>query len=565
MASIPVPKEATNGFANGDAVPHYDAIVVGAGFSGITSLHRLRKDGYKVHVFESGKKNIANAHPTAASDFGGVWYWNRYPGARVDSETPFYQLNIPEVYNTWNFTSRFSDHREMREYMAHCDRVLNLRKDVSFNSFVNSAEWDIQKSEWHVKTKNGKQARARWLILGTGLLHRTHTPNFPGIENYKGIVHHSGAWPEETSVKGKKVAVIGAGATAVQIVQELGKEASQLTHLIRRPSYCLPMGQRAFTVEEQRGWRGYYPALFEAAAKSPVGFPTLRCDKKILETPEDEREEYLTELWKTGGFHFQLRNYSDVILDKDANKIVYDFWKRNTRERLTDPKKQQIMAPDEAPYYFGTKRIPLEQDYYEVLNQDNVDIVDLNNNPIVSFTEKGIKLGGEDQEREFDYVVLATGFDSYTGSLTQMGLKSKDGVDIKDVWKDGVKTYLGMMMRGFPNAFMCYSPQAPTPLANGPTILEMQANFICDTISALRAQGVKAIEPTRQAEEEWKAGMNAMSKGTLYPYTSSWWNAGNVPGKTSEFLIYIGGIDMYEKQCRETMTGWKGFEIAAQA
>jgi cation diffusion facilitator CzcD-associated flavoprotein CzcO len=343
--------------------------------------------------------------------------------------------------------------------MAHCDRVLGLRKDVSFESFVNSAQWDDVKGEWHIETKDGKQARAKWLILASGLLHRTHTPQFPGLEKYKGVVHHSGAWPEDTSVKGKKVAVIGAGATSVQIVQELAKEADELTMLLRRPSYCIPMGQRKWTKEEQDAWRGYYPALFAAGRNSAVGFPTARCDKGVQDAAPEEREAYLEELWKAGGFQFLLRNYNNVLLDKEANKIVYDFWKKKVRERLTDPKKQQIMAPDEAPYFFGTKRVPLENGYYEVLSQDNVDIVNLNANPIESFTEKGLKLGGEEKEREFDCIVLATGFDSFTGSLTNMGLKNKHGIDIKDVWQDGVKTYLGMMMHGFPNAFVVYSPQ----------------------------------------------------------------------------------------------------------
>ena len=219
------------------------------------------------------------------------------------------------------------------------------------------------------------------------------------------------------------------------------------------------------------------------------------------------------------------------------------------------------MAPDEAQYYFGTKRTPLEHDYYDMLNRPNVSIVDLNTNPLESFTSTGLKLGGEDTARDFDVVVLATGFDSFTGSLTHMGLKSKDGVDIKDIWADGVRTYLGMMIHGFPNAFMVYTPQAPTALSNGPTILEAQTTFICDTIQALNAQGAKSIEATREAEEEWKKGMNEMSKKTLYPYTDSWWNGSNVPGKKAENMTYIGGIDNYEKQCRATMVGWKGFDV----
>ncbi|KAF2743843.1 FAD/NAD(P)-binding domain-containing protein [Sporormia fimetaria CBS 119925] len=500
-----------------------------------------------------------------ASDFGGVWYHNRYPGARVDSETPFYQLNIPEVYNTWDFSCRFPDHRELRQYMAHIDKVLNLRKDVSFNSRVNSAEWNRETSHWHVKTENGKQARSRFLILASGLLHKTYKPDFPGVESYKGALHHSGAWPENTSVKGKKVAIIGAGATSVQIVQELGKEADQLDVLMRRPSYCLPMGQRVWTPEEQVAWKAYYPSLFAAGRKSVAGFPIPRPERRVQDDTPEEREKRLEEGWKSGGFQFGFKGYGDVILDKEANKIVYDFWKRKVRERLTDPKKAALMAPDDAPYYYGTKRNPLEHDYYDVLNQPNVGIVDLKTNSIETFTENGIKLKAESEPREYDVVILATGFDSFTGSICQMGLKNKDGVDIKDIWSQGVRTYLGMTMHGFPNAWMIYSPQAPTALSNGTTIIEAQADFICDTISAMKTQGAISIEAQREAEDEWKVRCNTMAQYTLYPYTDSWWNGSNIPGKVAENMTYILGIDNYEAECREKMNGWKGFNIVSEA
>ncbi|KAF2640036.1 FAD/NAD(P)-binding domain-containing protein [Massarina eburnea CBS 473.64] len=553
MASIPVPKAELNGTAEGSS---YDAIIIGAGFSGISNLHRLRSDGLNCHVFEAGE------------DFGGVWYWNRYPGARVDSETPFYQLSIPEVYQTWSFSQRFPDHHELRAYMAHVDKTLNLRKDVSFNSKVNSCTWDKNKSRWAITTENGKKATGTFLILCSGLLHRTHLPEWKGLKDYKGVIHHSGAWPEGTNVKGKKVAVIGSGATSVQIVQELGKEADQLTLLMRRPSYCLAMAQRAWSKEEQDQLRAYYPAIFAAARTSAVGFPVERKDKRIQDEDPSVRERHFEDCWRAGGFQFLLGNYSNVVLDPEANKVVYDFWKKKVRERLTDPEKQKLMAPDDAPYYFGTKRSPLESDYYTVLDQPNVDIVDLNKNPIDTFTEKGLKVAGEDDgggEREFDVVVCATGFDSFTGSLTHMGLKNKDGIDIKDVWSDGVRTYLGMMMHGFPNAFMVYSPQAPTALSNGPTILECQTGLVGDTIKSLRAQGVKTIEATPEAEDEWKKGMNAMVEHTLYPFTNSWWNTSNIPGKKAENQSYIGGINNYEAQCRDKMTGWKGFEVISAA
>jgi cation diffusion facilitator CzcD-associated flavoprotein CzcO len=383
----------------------------------------------------------------------GVWYWNRYPGARVDSECPFYQLNIPEVYKDWHFKKRFSDHVELREYMAHIDKVLGLRKDVTFNARVNEGTWDEAKNVWKIKTLQGHTAEAKYLILASGLLHRTYTPDFPGLKDYKGEIYHSGAWPEDFSAKGKKIGLIGAGATAVQITQELGKEADELTVLLRRPSYCLAMGQRDWTEEEQRAWKIFYPTLFKAGRDSLAGFPCARQNKTVQEASPEEREELWERLWRAGAFNFGLANYGNVVLDKEANLAVYSFWRRKVCERLTDPKKQKIMAPEVPPYYFGTKRQPLENDYYDVLNRSNVFIHDLSATPLKSFHEKGL-LMADDELKEFDAIVLATGFDSYTGSLTQMGLKSKDGVDLADMWKDGINTYLGMTISGFPNMFM---------------------------------------------------------------------------------------------------------------
>ncbi|KAF2819650.1 FAD/NAD(P)-binding domain-containing protein [Ophiobolus disseminans] len=557
MASIPLVPSAvketpTTGQSHG-ATPDYDVIIIGAGFSGISALYRLRKEGLKAHIFESG------------SDFGGVWYWNRYPGARVDSETPFYQLNIPEVYNTWSFSQRFPDHVELRRYMAHIDKTLNIRPDVSFDTRVNGCTWDKESATWTVKTETGATARASFLILATGLLHKTHLPIWKGVDTYKGVIRHSGEWDENTDMTGKKVAIIGAGATAVQITQEVAKTASQLTVLMRRPSYCLPMGQRTWTKDEQDSIRAWYPALFDAGRKSYVGFPTVRHDVRAQDVSPEEREKYFEGLWNTGGFHFLLRNYNNVVLDPEANKIVYDFWRKKVCERLTDPEKAALMAPERMGYYMATKRQPLEHDYYDVLNQPNVDIVDLNIYPIDSFTETGLRLlGNEDAARDYDYVICATGFDSFTGSLCNMGLTSADGVDIKDVWKDGVRTYLGMMFHGFPNAFMVYSPQAPTALSNGPTIIECQCDLAISTITSMRASGTRTIEPTQAAEDEWKNNMNAMVQHTLYPFTNSWWNTSNIPGKVAENQNYILGIETYERECRERFGAWRGFDVGMQ-
>lgn len=388
---------------NMGAIVHCDVLVVGAGFSGMSMLYRLRKLGLKTKVFESG------------GDFGGVWYWNRYPGARVDSEWPYYQLNIPEVYRDWEFAEKYPGHKEIRAYCAHADKVLDLRKDVQFNAHVCEARWNEKDGKWNVKTEEGHIAQSKYLILCTGLLHRRHIPDFPGLDTYKGVIHHTGFWPEDMSVKGKKVAVIGAGATAVQVVQELAKEADHLTVFMRRPSLCLPMAQRDLSSSEQKSWKTYFEALFREGRSSMAGFPGKSQPCGVFDVSEEERERHFEDIWARGGFNFLLGNYNNVVLDKTANKQVYDFWARKVRQRMKDPKKQELMAPAEAPYFFGTKRCPLEQDYYERLDQDNVDIVNLNETPLKAFNAGGM-LMEDGKQLDFDVVVLATGFDSFSGS-----------------------------------------------------------------------------------------------------------------------------------------------------
>lgn len=382
---------------------HCDAIIVGAGFSGLYGLHKLRNLGLKVQVFEAG------------SDIGGVWHWNRYPGARVDSEWPHYQLSLPEVWRDFYFSERFPAGPEIRKYFDHVDRVLKLRKDIQFNARVNSATWDESRSRWTVTTEAGHTGTCKYLCLFSGLLHRQYLPEFPSFENYKGTVYHSSAWPEDADVSGKKVAVIGAGATAVQIIQELSKKASQLAVFMRRPSICYPTGNRPVTQQEQDSWRPYFGTLFDAARKSGAGFPVPRPQIGMFDISDEQREEHFETLWRSGSFHFGLGNFADVALDHRASRVAYDFWARKIRARMSDPVKRDLMAPIEPPYPIMTKRSPLETDFYESVDRDNVEVVPLLQTPFDTFTETGIRTS-DGKHREFDYIVLATGFESFTGS-----------------------------------------------------------------------------------------------------------------------------------------------------
>ncbi|KAI1622207.1 hypothetical protein EDD37DRAFT_594245 [Exophiala viscosa] len=529
---------------NDSSSSSYDVVILGAGFSGIAMLYRLRKLGLSVRIFESG------------DDFGGVWHWNRYPGARVDSEWPYYQLNIPEVYQDWNWSEKFPGFEELQRYFAHVDKVLDLRKDVTFQAHVNDVQWDG--SKWTVRTQAGHTAKCKYVVLCTGLLHRAYTPGFPGMDSYKGAVYHTADWPRQADFSGKKVAVIGAGATAVQVVQELAKQAQYLTVFMRRPSICLPMKQRRLGDLEQSGWKTYFDALFVEGRKSATGFPGRQAPCGAIDVTAEERERSLDVLWRRGSFNFNMFNYNDIMVNKESNRLIYDFWVKKTAPRLKNIRKRELMVPVDPPYYFGTKRSPLEQDYYEMLDRDNVDVISLAETSIKTFNETGILL---DRQMDFDVVVLATGFDSFSGSLFKMGLRSRDGQDIRHVWQDGIKTYLGMTFHGFPNTFMVYSPHAPTALSNGTTMIEAQSDWVASAIDKLENEGVLSCEPTKDAEDEWGSMIADLNKPTLYPFTNSWWNKANLPGQKAQMLTHPGGIEMYEKQCREKLAGWKGFDL----
>jgi cation diffusion facilitator CzcD-associated flavoprotein CzcO len=397
----PSPNVNASQLQSGSLRHDVDVVIVGAGFSGISTLYRTRKLGLKAIILEGG------------SNYGGVWYHNRYPGARVDSEWPYYQLNIPEVYESWSFSERFPGHEELRRYMAHVEKILDLHRDTVFNALVNDCSWDEKASRWTVRTQQGHVATGKYLLLCTGLLHRLHYPDFPGLDKFRGEIHHSGVWREDINTKGRKVALVGAGATAVQITQEVAKDAKELTIFMRRPSYCLPMRQRPLNPMEQVGFRAYYDTLLRSGRKTLGGFPMRRPDKPLHADPDAEKA--LERVWAAGGLQ-AMNAYPDVYYNKASNDKAYEFWARKTRSRMRPGRKCDLMIPKpgKEPYRYGTKRMPLEQDYYEMLDQDHVDIVAMNEKRIKTFTSTGLEY--EDGDKlEFDMLILATGFDSFSG------------------------------------------------------------------------------------------------------------------------------------------------------
>lgn len=487
---------------------YLDALIVGAGFGGVYQLKKLREDGYKVRLVDS------------ASDFGGVWYWNRYPGARVDSTVPHYEFSDPGLWKDWSWKQRFPGSQELRDYFSFVDDKWDLRRDTEFNMFISQAVFDEQNNLWHVTGSSGKKFVARYLLLNTGFSAKRHIPGWKGIDKFKGTFIHPSYWPkQEPDLRGKKVAVIGTGSTGVQLAQELSQTASEFVLFQRTPNLALPMKQVDFRGKEQAMPREEYPDLFENRRNSFGGFSFNFIPRSTFEDSPEKRNETYEELWKHGDFHFWLATYQDMLFTKDANKEAYDFWKAKVRRRVQDPRLREILAPETQPHGFGCKRISLENGYYEIFNQPNVSLVDVKSTPVVEVTERGIKT--TEKEWEFDYVVCATGFDAVTGGLLQMGIQGKAGQPLTDKWKDGTKTYLGMAVSGFPNMFFIYGPQAPTALCNGPTCAEYQGNFIVGAMNHMKKLGLQRIEARADAEHLWGEDVRKFAYSSLLPETDS--------------------------------------------
>ncbi|PIG86246.1 steroid monooxygenase [Aspergillus arachidicola] len=552
---MPVRRElaenATRGATDGNYADELDVdvLIVGAGFGGIYSLYEMRKLGLKAVIYEAG------------NDIGGTWRWNCYPGAGVDSEVPEYQLSIPETWKDWTWSTNYPNYEDLRKYFDHVDKVLDIKKDCAFNSVVVGAHFHTVEGRWHIRTADGRTARAKYFIIAAGFAAKRYIPEWPGIEKFKGIVHHSSFWPDEKiDVRGKRCAIIGTGASGVQVTQAWGPEAGELKVFQRTPNLAVPMRKRPLTVEEQEGAKAFYPELFRYREKCFAGFLYTWCERGLFEDSEEEREQFLEKLWSDGGFRYWVANYKDYLYDAKANRVVYDFWRKKVRERINDPKDQELLAPSEPPHPWGVKRPCLEYDYFEQFNRPNVDLVNIKDNNIADFTEKGIKLQ-DGTEYEFDVVCIATGFDITTGGMTSMGLHSIHGKSLQEEWKSGAFTYLGMTVSGYPNMFHLYGPHGPTLLSNGPTTVEIQGRWIADAIKQMERQGIKYINPTAKAAKEWKAKINELSDKTLFPTTKSTYMGGSMPGKVFEQVNYAGGEYPYSKEIRAALPNFTGFDI----
>jgi cation diffusion facilitator CzcD-associated flavoprotein CzcO len=527
-----------------------DALIIGAGFNGVYQLHRLREKGFSVKVFEAGES------------LGGIWYWNCYPGARVDSHVPNYEFSIKEVWEDWNWSERFPGWDELRRYFAHVDKKLDLSKDIEFNTWVSGAEFDEQRNQWIVHTADGNETRTRFLIACMGFAAKPYIPDFDGLETFSGPCYHTANWPQEgLDMTGKRVGIIGTGASGVQVAQEAAAVASQLTVFQRTPMIALPMHQRKLDVATQQMQKASYPARFrQRAVSSSTMFDIVADERSAKEVSEELRQAIFEAAWQKGGFQFWFGTFSDILLDEESNLLAYEFWRDRTRARLNDPWLQEKLAPMQPVHPFGTKRPSLEQNFYDIFNQTNVDLVDLRESPIQKITPTGLETSAG--AHEFDILVLATGFDTSTGCFTQLDLVGSGGKRLDEVWSDGVKTYLGYSIPHMPNLLMLYGPQSPTAFCNGPTCAEVQGEWVVNCLSYIRDRNLSRIETTDAAATRWAGHIAQVGEGTLFPRANSWYMGANIPGKRRELLYHPFPQDYLEQCDAAAADDYAGFELS---
>ncbi|MBV1915440.1 MAG: NAD(P)/FAD-dependent oxidoreductase [Pseudomonadales bacterium] len=535
-----------------NSAEQFDAVIVGAGISGMYQLIKLRQQGLKVRVFETG------------DGVGGTWYWNRYPGARFDSESYSYAYSFSEeLLEEWDWDEHFAGQPETLRYLNHVADKFDLRKDIQFNSKIKSATYNDNTGRWLVETEDGSQADGQFLITAIGPLSAATMPNIPGIDDFNGESWHTAEWPHEpVSFEGKRIGVIGTGATGVQTIQEVAKTAKHLTVFQRRPNWCAPLHNSKIKPEEQADLKKRYPEIFKTCLETTGCFlhsPTMTSAHDA--TPE-EREALYEKLYAEPGFGVWVGAYYDTLMDDKANQYMTDFISNKIRQRVKDPEIAKNLIPTDHGY--GTRRVPLETNYYEVYNQDNVELVNVKEHPIERVTAKGVKT--DEKEYELDMLFYATGFDGITGSFDRIDIRGEGGAKLKDKWDEEVRTYLGIQVVGFPNMFTLVGPQNTATLCNIPRCIEQNVEWVSDTIKYMTEQKLNKIEPKKQSEDEWTKGVVEAASMSMFMKVPSWISGqnSNVEGKDKpRYIVYMGGAPLYREVCEnEASSGYSGFNLA---
>jgi cyclohexanone monooxygenase len=528
-----------------------DVLIVGAGFAGMYMLHRLRGLGMSAIVLE------------AASDVGGTWYWNRYPGARCDVESMQYSYSFSEeLQQEWKWSELFASQPEILRYAQHVADRFDLRRDIRFNTRVAAARFDETARRWTVRTEAGQSISARHCVMATGCLSSARVPDFPGLSDFKGKTYHTGHWPhEKVSFSGLRVAVIGTGSSAIQAIPVIAEEAAQVTVFQRTPNYSIPTRNGPMTEEYEQSWKKDYAARRAAAREMRTGVLNEVNNVSALEVSPEERQAEFEKRWRIGGTSFMVA-FNDLIFNQASNDTAAEFVRSKIRATVKDPATAELLAPKTYP--IGTKRICVDSHYFETFNRPNVHLVDVRETPIERLTENGLITGGK--EFAFDAIVFATGFDAMTGTLNAIDIRGRGGASLKAKWEAGPRTYLGLMSEGFPNLYFITGPGSPSVLSNMMVSIEQHVDWLSECLAYLRAHQQDTIEPTRDAEDAWVEHVNKVADTTLYPRANSWYMGANVPGKPRVFMPYIGGVATYRRECAEiAAAGYRGFRLSGAA
>lgn len=529
-----------------------DAIIVGAGFSGLYMLHRLRGEGYTTRVFD------------AAGDVGGTWYWNRYPGARCDSESHYYCYSFSEeIRREWKWSCRYPAQPEILEYLNFVADRLDLRKDIECNTRVLSGRYDEKTHTWLVETSKGETVRARYLITGVGNTSSPARPDLPGLDSFKGKVYHTALWPhEKVDFTGQRVALIGTGSSGIQSTPLIAEEAAHLTVFQRTANYSVPARNHPLTDEMRREQLENFPEDRKITLASPIGMTIVPPTISALEVSPEEARAKMDELWNIGGFRFMFASFNDIVTDINANAVVAGYITEKIRETVKNPAAAEVLCEFNHPV--GTKRPPIDTNYYETFNRDNVSIVSLRKNPIKEATADGLTMSNGDHHK-FDAIVFATGFDTVTGSLIKMNLHGRGGQSLADKWQDGPSAYLGLATADFPNLFMITGPGSPAILTNFPVCIEQNVDWITDVMNHMRDTGAVEFEASPEAEAEWVKQITEEADQTLFPTVDSWYMNSNLPGKPRVFTAYLSGMPSYAAICEDVArNGYRGFELRSE-
>ncbi|KAF3996494.1 flavin-containing monooxygenase [Glaciimonas immobilis] len=512
----------------------YDVIIIGAGFAGLHMLHRVRAMGLTARVFE------------AADDVGGVWHWNRYPGARCDVESLQYSYSFSsELEQEWVWTEKYAAQPEILRYIKHVAERFDLRRDITFNTRVATATFDEGTARWQLVTDTHNSVSGRFCVMASGSLSATRLPDIPGLENFSGEIYHTGAWPHEgVDFGGKRVGVIGTGSSGIQAIPALAKQAEKLVVFQRTANFSIPGWNEALKPEVQQQWKSEYHEHRSRARQ--VGTLYEFSDKAALQVTDEQRTHEYQRRWDKGGVNF-VHAFNDLMVDKNANDTIADFVRGKIRRTVEDPTVADMLCPIDHP--LGTKRICVDTGYYETYNRPNVKLVDLKQTPITAVSATGVHCGAS--EYPLDALVCATGYDALTGALLNIDIRGRNGLSLVDKWAAGPRTYLGLMTAGFPNMFIITGAGSPSVLVNMVVGIEQHVEWIGDCISYLAQRELTSIEAGEEAEQHWVEHVNAAANKTLFPLANSWFLGANIPGKPRVFMPYVAKIGVYRKECTD--------------